>query len=103
MQVSRILVVSTLGPANPSGFQELAMNSNSAAKLVGWGARVLYLGPAFGLTPHRNATAVLAVGLDGALEVADDPEDRATRYRAARSHMFGMTPSDLIKALRIAD
>jgi hypothetical protein len=31
---------------------------------------VLYLGPAFGLTPHRNATAVLAVGLDAPLEVA---------------------------------
>ena len=57
----------------------------AAAKLIGWGARVLYLGPAFGLTPHRNATAVLAVGLDAPLEVADDPEDRATHYRSARS------------------
>jgi AraC-like DNA-binding protein len=57
----------------------------AAAKLIGWGARVLYLGPAFGLTPHRNATAVLAVGLDAPLEVADDPADRATDYRAARS------------------
>jgi AraC-like DNA-binding protein len=45
----------------------------------------LYLGPAFGLTPHRNATAVLAVGLDAPLEVADDPADRTTDYRAARS------------------
>ena len=57
----------------------------AAAKLIGWGGRVLYLGPAFGLTPHRNATAVLAVGLDDQLEVADDPADRATDYRAARS------------------
>ena len=57
----------------------------AAAKLIGWGARVLYLGPAFGLTPHRNATAVLAVGLDGPLQVADDPADRATHYSAARS------------------
>jgi len=46
---------------------------------------VLYLGPAFGLTPHRNATAVLAVGLDAALEVADDPADPATKYRPTRS------------------
>ena len=61
------------------------MGRVAAAKLIGWGARVLYLGPAFGLTPHRNATAVLAVGLDGPLEVADDPADAATRYRAARS------------------
>ena len=57
----------------------------AAAKLIGWGARVLYLGPAFGLTPHRNATAVLAVGLDAPLEVADDPGDHATHYRSARS------------------
>ena len=57
----------------------------AAAKLIGWGGRVLYLGPAFGLTPHRNATAVLAVGLDAPLEVADDPADRMTHYRAARS------------------
>jgi AraC-like DNA-binding protein len=61
------------------------MGAMGAAKLIGWGARVLYLGPAFGLTPHRNATAVLAVGLDARLEVADDPADRATDYRAARS------------------
>lgn len=54
--------------------------------MLGWGgARVLYLGPAFGLTPHRNATAVLAVGLDAALEVADDPADPTTDYRSARS------------------
>ncbi|KRR27231.1 helix-turn-helix domain-containing protein [Bradyrhizobium retamae] len=57
----------------------------AAAKLIGWGARVLYLGPAFGLTPHRNATAVLAVALDGPLEVAEDPADHMTRYHVARS------------------
>jgi AraC-like DNA-binding protein len=57
----------------------------ATAKLIGWGSRALYVGPAFGLTPHRNATAVLAVGLDAPLEVADDPADRMTHYRAARS------------------
>jgi AraC-like DNA-binding protein len=61
------------------------MGAIAVAKLIGWGARVLYLGPAFGLTPHRNATAVLAVGLDAALEIADDPAEGTTRYRAARS------------------
>jgi AraC-like DNA-binding protein len=61
------------------------MDAMTAAKLIRWGGRVLYLGPAFGLTPHRNATAVLAVGLDAPLEVADDPADRTTDYRAARS------------------
>ncbi|WP_249150625.1 hypothetical protein [Bradyrhizobium sp. JYMT SZCCT0180] len=61
------------------------MRAIGGAKLLGWGARVLYLGPAFGLTPHRNATGVLAVGLDAALEVADDPTDPATDYRSTRS------------------
>jgi AraC-like DNA-binding protein len=61
------------------------MNAVAGAKLLGWGARVLYLGPAFGLSPHRNATAVLAVGLDEALGVADDPTDPATAYRSVRS------------------
>lgn len=61
------------------------MSANGEAKLFGWDARVLYLGPAFGLTPHRNATAVLAVGLDEPLEVANDPTDPATDYRSARS------------------
>jgi len=61
------------------------MSAIGDAKLLGWGARVLYLGPAFGLTPHRNATAVLAAGLDAALDVADDPADPATGYRSVRS------------------
>ena len=61
------------------------MRAIGEAKLLGWGARALYLGPAFGLTPHRNAAAVLAVGLDAALEVADDPADPATDYRSTRS------------------
>jgi AraC-like DNA-binding protein len=52
---------------------------------MNWGARVLYLGPAFGLTPHRNATGVLAVALDGAIGVADDPAAGDPSYRTARS------------------
>ena len=55
------------------------------AKLIGWGPRALYLGPAFGLTPHRNATAVLAMTLAGKMEVADDPAAPNKAYRAARS------------------
>jgi AraC-like DNA-binding protein len=75
------------------------MNPRGEAKLFGWGARVLYLGPAFGLTPHRNATAVLAVALDGTLEVASDPTDPATDYRSTRSVLI--LPSSL-HHLRIA-
>ncbi len=53
--------------------------------MLDWGARVLYLGPAFGLTPHRNAAGVLAVALYGTLGVADNPRARVPRYRKARS------------------
>ena len=68
------------------------------AKLIGWGPRVLYLGPAFGLTPHRNATAVLAVALDGKLEVAGDPADPDGLYRSARSVLI---PPNTLHHLRI--
>lgn len=46
---------------------------------------MLYLGPAFGLTPHRNATGVLAVALDGVISVADSPRKRSSSYRDTRS------------------
>src|SRR5205085_12663938 len=66
------------------GFQEMAMDTQRA-RLLDWGARVLYVGPAFGLTPHRNATGVLAVSLDGVIGVADNPRARAPSWRKARS------------------
>ena len=69
------------------------------AKLIGWGPRVLYLGPAFGLTPHRNATAALAVALDGTLEVAADPANPDGLYRSARSVLI---PPNTLHHLRIA-
>jgi AraC-like DNA-binding protein len=68
-----------------AGFQEPATAARQKARLLDWGARVLYLGPAFGLTPHRNATGVLAVALDGAIGVADNPRASTPRYRQARS------------------
>ncbi|SDR35128.1 transcriptional regulator, AraC family [Rhizobiales bacterium GAS113] len=40
------------------------------ARLFFWGARSLYLGPTLGLSPHRNAVAVLCAGLDTPFEVA---------------------------------
>jgi AraC-like DNA-binding protein len=70
----------------------------AGAKLIGWGARVLYLGPSLGLTPHRNATAVLAVALDGELEVADEPADLDGRYRSARSVLI---PPNTLHHLRV--
>ena len=75
---------------SPPDFQELAIGTPAKvgpkqARMLDWGARVLYLGPAFGLTPHRNATTVLAVALDGSLGVADRPRARSPSYRKARS------------------
>src|SRR5512138_835151 len=66
-------------------FQELAMDAPRRARLLDWGTRVLYVGPAFRLTPHRNVTGVLAVALDGAIGVADNPRARSPSYRETRS------------------
>ncbi len=57
----------------------------SASKLYAWGARVLFIGPTFGLSPHRNAVGVAAFGIDGPFEVAGDPEHPACVYRRCRS------------------
>jgi AraC-like DNA-binding protein len=54
--------------------------------LAAWGAQALYLGPSFGLTPHRNAVAVLAFALDDALHLAVDarqPAGGTVRCRSA--------------------
>lgn len=68
------------------------------AKLIGWGPRVLYLGPALGLTAHRNATAVLAVALSGELEVAEDAADSNGKYRSTRSVLI---PPNTLHHLRM--
>ena len=56
--------------------------------LVSWGARALYAGPGFGLSPHRNAVAVLAMGLDGPLEVARDPRDPGSGFHRCRTALI---------------
>jgi AraC-like DNA-binding protein len=56
--------------------------------LVSWGARALYVGPGFGLSPHRNAVAVLAVGLDRPLEVANDARDPGTDFYRCRTALI---------------
>lgn len=61
--------------------------------LVSWGARALYIGPGFGLSPHRNAVAVLAMGLDRPLEVANDPRDPGTGFY--RCHTALIEPNQL--------
>ena len=49
------------------------------AQLYSWGARALFIGPALGLSPHRNAVAVVAVGLEAPFELSWNTHD----YRAA--------------------
>jgi AraC-like DNA-binding protein len=56
--------------------------------LVSWGARALYVGPAFDLSPHRNAVAVLAMGLDGSLEVAEDARDPGSGFWSCRTALI---------------
>jgi AraC-like DNA-binding protein len=56
--------------------------------LCQWGARALYIGPAFGLSPHRNAVAVLAVGLDGPFDLAELPGDPSRGFTRCRSALI---------------
>lgn len=58
------------------------------AGLYFWGARALYLGPAFGLSAHRNAVAVLCAGAAGPFEVACDPRKPAAGYVACRTALI---------------
>jgi len=70
--------------ATEGRFREPA-TPDTTIRLYSWGARVLYLGPALGLTPHRNAVAVVALGLDAPFGVANDPDDPLAGYRQCRS------------------
>jgi len=54
-------------------------------KLFFWGARALYLGPAAGLSPHRNAVPVLCAGVHDTFEVARDPRRPRAGYVARRT------------------
>lgn len=58
------------------------------ARLLTWDARALYLGPAYGLSAHRNAVAVLCVGLQEPFGVARDPTDSAAGTRTCRTAMI---------------
>lgn len=74
-------------------FQEAA----AAARLYAWGARALYVGPALNLSAHRNAVAVLALGLEGPFEVAETPGEPGSAYRSCRSALI---PPNTLHQLR---
>lgn len=62
-------------------------------QLYSWGARALFIGPAFGLSPHRNAVAVVAVGLQAPFELSSNTHD----YRRCRSALI---PPNTLQHLR---
>lgn len=70
------------------------------ARLYFWGARALYLGPALGLTPHRNAVAVLCTGALRDFEIANDPEAAEPAYSACRAALI---PPNTLHHLRCGD
>lgn len=72
---------------------------NSSAILLALGARSLYIGPAFGLTAHRNAVAVLCAGLAGRFGVACDPRDPRSKIVSCRTALI---PASTLHRLEIA-
>lgn len=78
-------------------FQEAAA---PAPQLFSWGARALYVGPSLKLGAHRNAVAVLAIGLDAPFEVAEAPGDPQGRWRRLTHLLIG---PDELHHLRAAE
>lgn len=68
-------------------------------KLFFWHARGLYLGPAFGLRPHRNAVAVLCVSLDEPSGLAIDPRRPQRGYAPFTTALI---PPNTLHHLRVA-
>ena len=56
--------------------------------LFSWGARALFVGPGFRLSPHRNAVAVLAIGVDRPFGVAGNPKSTSPVYRSCRTALI---------------
>ncbi|WP_208640202.1 helix-turn-helix domain-containing protein [Massilia violaceinigra] len=94
--ISRCIVFSLIGgvvevnDSNDGPFAALSKTSCPQARplLVSWNARALYIGPALHLAAHRNAVAVLAIGLDGPLGVALDPADPGRGFVNCRTALI---------------
>src|SRR2546430_8897713 len=65
-------------------FQEAA----APAMIFSWGARALYVGPALGLSAHRSAVGVLAVGVEHTFGVAVDPMAAEAGSRMCRTALI---------------
>jgi AraC-like DNA-binding protein len=58
------------------------------ARFYSWGARALFIGPSLNLAAHRNAVAVVAVGLDAKFAVAIDPKKPQLGAHSARTALI---------------
>ena len=67
------------------------------AMLISWGARAVYIGPGLQLKAHRNAVAVLALGLESPMRVALDPRDLAKEFEVCRSVLIEPNQLHLIE------
>jgi len=70
-----------------------------AAVLLGFGTRALYVGPALGLSAHRNAVAVLCAAISGKFGVARDPLDLRSPVVTCRTALI---PGNSLHRLEIA-
>ena len=58
------------------------------ARFYSWGARALFIGPSLNLAAHRNAVAVVAVGLDAKFSVAIDPKKPQSGAHSVRTALI---------------
>ena len=66
--------------------------------LIGWGARAMFVGPSLQMPAHRNAVAVLALALDGGLDIAHDPADPAQGFLRCRSVLIEPAELHLLRS-----
>lgn len=83
--------------AAAAGLSETGYQMLPRSLLVSWGARALYIGPGFGLLAHRNAVAVLAIGLHGPLALARDPCEPRLGFVTCRTALIEPNQLHLIE------
>jgi AraC-like DNA-binding protein len=54
-------------------------------RIVGWGARAIFVGPAFELTAHTNGVSLLCTGVGGDVFATDEPTRPASEWTRCRS------------------
>jgi AraC-like DNA-binding protein len=81
---------SKLGAMKPRRAIDHELRAGNGAQLFSFGARSIFVGPALQLSPHRNAVAVLAVGVDASfrLSVNAHRDADARQYRTCRSALI---------------